>query len=137
MARPAEAKGAHSLGERPFDSRALGIARSVLRRLLTLPRGLDHFVLPAGLSRETTERRLGPRTLRPHGTRGTVGRRELHAGHGPLASSVGLGPADARAALWACDHLRVPIHREPRQIEARLGPGLPLVIRRVGPTTST
>src|SRR2546426_7602720 len=68
---PAQAKGAHPLGERPFDAGPPLI--ELLARLARRPglRCLQRLVLVLGWEPQPSTRVLGPSTRGPHGTRPT------------------------------------------------------------------
>src|SRR2546422_1130540 len=109
---PAQAKGAHPLGERPFDAGPPLI--ELLARLARRPglRCLQRLVLVLGWEPQPSTRVLGPSTRGPHGTRPTHVLVEFDNDGATALPTPMLPPRDRQVALGTAYLLLVPVHCE-------------------------
>ena len=107
---PAQAKGAHPLGERPFD------AGPPLRELLALLAGrpglrrLQRLIRLLGRQSPPSARVVGTGTARPHGTRPTRVLVKFHNAGATAPPAAVLPPRGRHVALGAAHLLLVKIY---------------------------
>src|ERR671936_2099531 len=133
VARPAQIKDAHGLGERAFDAGAGRVAGLKVVRLLPGAGGLERLILRLGPQGQAAWMDGRPCTLPTARAGQTGGAGKFHIDDGLPALIMARFPLHTALTAWTGGPAGLPVDGKVPQVEALPRPALPVLVLRGGP----